>query len=136
MRKITDNKGQTLAILLRNDYVPKQTEFYTEQSYSQQLGIIKYAKGHKIKPHFHNPVERSVIYTQEVLIIRKGVVKAFIYDQNLKLIEEVIMHKGDVILLATGGHGFEMIDDAEMIEVKQGPYNGVMNDKTHFDFNN
>jgi hypothetical protein len=39
---------------------------------------------------------------------------------------------GDVILLAYGGHGFEMLEPTEMIEVKQGPYAGD-NDKTRFE---
>jgi len=36
-----------------------------------------------------------------------------------------------VILLAFGGHGFEMLAPTEMIEVKQGPYAGDA-DKTRF----
>ena len=39
--------------------------------------------------------------------------------------------QGDVILLAFGGHGFEMIEDSEIIEIKQGPYCGEF-DKVRF----
>jgi hypothetical protein len=43
----------------------------------------------------------------------------------------VVLNSGDTILLASGGHGFEMLEDTEMLEIKQGPYSGVTNDKTH-----
>ena len=39
---------------------------------------------------------------------------------------------GDVILLVSGGHDFEMLEDTDMVEVKQGPYSGV-EDKARFE---
>jgi hypothetical protein len=77
-------------------------------------------------------VTREVHYTQEVLFIRKGKVKVNLYDNDLNFICSKVLEKNDVILLASGGHGFEMLEDSEMVEVKQGPYSGVSNDKTHF----
>jgi len=132
--EVVYDKDNTVPIchIIRAAYTPEATEFFTPGSYSQQLGIIKYAKGGYIKPHFHNKVVREVHFTQEVLVIRKGKVKVNLFDHELKPIGEVVLGKGDVILLASGGHGFEMLEDAEMLEVKQGPYNGVSADKTHF----
>lgn len=123
---------QILCIIIRVNYAPEKTEFYTPTTFSQQLGIIKYPKGGVIKSHYHNKVSREVNYTQEVLLIRKGVVKVNLFDNNLNFVQSVELYKGDVILLASGGHGFEILEDAEMVEVKQGPYNGVENDKTAF----
>jgi len=80
----------------------------------------------------HNPVERSVHYTKEVLFIRSGRVRVDFYDDNQGYLESRILEGGDVILLAFGGHGFEMLEPTEMIEVKQGPYAGDA-DKTRFD---
>lgn len=132
--EVVYDKDNTVPIchIIRASYSPSNTEFFTPGSYSQQLGIIKYAKGGYIKPHFHNKVIREVHYTQEVLVIRKGKLKVLLYDHELKHILDVILNTGDVILLASGGHGFEMLEDCEMLEVKQGPYNGVEADKTHF----
>lgn len=132
--EIVYDKDNTVPIchIIRAAYSPATTEFFTPGSYSQQLGIIKYERGGYIKPHFHNKVVREVHYTQEVLVIRKGKVKVNLFDHELKDIGNVILNKGDVILLASGGHGFEMLEDVEMLEVKQGPYNGVAADKTHF----
>ncbi len=45
-----------------------------------------------------------------------------------------ILCSGDIILLSKGGHGFEVLEDIEMIEVKQGPYSGDK-DKTKFNIN-
>ncbi|MBT1704578.1 hypothetical protein [Chryseosolibacter indicus] len=118
--------------IIRGSYQPIRTEFFTPGEYSQQLGLIKYPKGGTIKPHYHNKVTREVHYTQEVLVIRRGKVKVNLFDHALQYIISVILSEGDVILLASGGHGFEMLEDCEMLEVKQGPYNGVEADKTHF----
>ncbi|KIC94635.1 hypothetical protein [Flavihumibacter solisilvae] len=128
------DKDNTIPIchIIRAGYAPENTEFFTPGNYSQQLGIIKYPKGGSIKPHYHNKVVREVHFTQEVLVIRKGKVKVNLFDHELQYITHVVLSRGDVILLASGGHGFEMLEDSEMLEVKQGPYNGVQADKTHF----
>ena len=129
---IKDNHGIPLCHIIRSVYSPKTTEFFTPDNYSQQLGIIKYAKNGTIKPHYHNKVAREVFYTQEVLVIRKGKVKVTLFGtESLNYLTSVILNQGDTILLATGGHGFEMLEDTEMLEIKQGPYNGIENDKTH-----
>jgi hypothetical protein len=130
---IKDSGGVVLCHIIRAVYSPSKTEFYTPENYSQQLGIIKYPSGGNIKPHFHNKVTREVFFTQEVLVIRKGKVKVNLFsNQSLDFVTSVILNEGDTILLASGGHGFEMMEDTEMLEVKQGPYNGVQNDKTIF----
>ena len=129
---IKDETGKVLCHIIRNPYSPSKTEFFTPDTYSQQLGIIKYPKDGKIKPHYHNELVREVFYTQEVLVIRKGKVKVNLFSNgSLEFYSSVILSQGDTILLASGGHGFEMIEDCEMLEIKQGPYNGVTNDKTH-----
>ncbi|HVD61867.1 MAG TPA: hypothetical protein VNC11_13425, partial [Gemmatimonadaceae bacterium] len=88
--------------------------------------------GKTIDPHVHNPVSRNVHYTQEVLFIKRGKIRVDFYDNDRNYIESRILEGGDVILLATGGHGFEVLEEIEMIEVKQGPYFGDQ-DKTRFD---
>jgi hypothetical protein len=130
---IKDTGEVILCHIIRAPYSPSKTEFFTPDNYSQQLGIIKYAAGGNIKPHFHNKVAREVFFTQEVLVIRKGKVKVNLFsNQSLDYVTSVILNQGDTILLASGGHGFEMMEDTEMLEIKQGPYNGVQNDKTIF----
>ncbi|MGV3504259.1 MAG: hypothetical protein ACO1O1_11155 [Adhaeribacter sp.] len=129
---IKDEQGHNLCYIIYAQYSPEATSFFTPAHYSQQLGIIKYSQGGTIKPHYHNKVSREIELTQEVLVIRKGSVKVNLYDKALNFITFRVLNQGDTILLASGGHGFEMLEDAEMLEVKQGPYSGVGEDKTHF----
>ena len=88
-------------------------------------------QGYVIQPHVHNPVAREVQFTKEVLIIRSGKVRVDFYDDDQNYLESRILNQGDIVLLAFGGHGFEMLEASEMIEVKQGPYAGE-GDKTRF----
>ena len=87
--------------------------------------------GYVIPPHVHNPVPREVQFTKEVLFIKSGRVRVDFYDEDQTYLESRVLVTGDVILLAFGGHGFEMLEPTEMIEVKQGPYAGDQ-DKTRF----
>ena len=113
-----------LAILIRKDYKMNGIEFYTDESSSQQLGMMKREKGYKIDPHTHNIVLRNVKMTQEVLFVRSGLVRVDFYDNNKKYLKSINISTGDVILLADGGHGFKFLKESEIIEVKQGPYVG------------
>jgi hypothetical protein len=130
IQNITNN-GTILAVIIRNSFCKPGIHFATPNSFSQQLAYMRHPAGKIIIPHVHNPVLREVHFTQEVLLIRSGKLRVDFYDSTEKYIESVVLLKGDVILLAAGGHGFEVLEDLEMIEVKQGPYAGEM-DKTRF----
>lgn len=125
------NLGRTLAILLRANYQAEGIQFFTPHDFSQQLAYMKRPEGYVIDPHVHNAVSREVQFTQEVLFIKSGKVRVDFYDDDQSYLESRILNQGDVILLAFGGHGFEMLEDSEIIEVKQGPYAGEA-DKTRF----
>jgi hypothetical protein len=124
--------GLTLSIIVRSNYRSEGIEFFTPGDYSQQLGYMNRPAGYVISPHVHNHINRTVTLTQEVLFIKSGKVRVDFYDDNKTYLQSTILEKGDIILLATGGHGFEMLEQSEMIEVKQGPYSGDA-DKTRFD---
>ena len=123
--------GQLLAIIISSEYKKEGIEFFTPGDFSQQLGYMNRPTGYKIDPHIHNHIERKVVLTQEVLFIRSGKVKVNFYNDSKEYLESRVLKQGDVILLASGGHGFEMLESTEMIEVKQGPYCGDA-DKTRF----
>lgn len=128
--EIRDN-GELLAIIVRSTFDEPGIKFFTPSDLSQQLAYMHHPAGKVIDPHVHNPVPREVHYTQEVLFIRRGKVRVDFYDAHQSYLESRILEKGDVILLATGGHGFEVLEELEMLEVKQGPYAGD-HDKTRF----
>lgn len=124
--------GEVLAMILLGDFREPGIHFFTPDTYSQQLAYMRHPQGKKIKPHCHNMVRREVFYTQEVLLIKKGKLRVDFYNDHQEYIESRILVEGDLILLIKGGHGFEMLEEVEMIEVKQGPYVGN-NDKTRFE---
>lgn len=123
--------GKILGVIIRADYQKEGISFFTPDDFSQQLGYMNRPTDYIIAPHVHNLVERKVELTQEVLIVRSGKVRIDFYDDERNYIESRIIQTGDVCLLANGGHGFKVLEQAEMIEVKQGPYCGEM-DKVRF----
>ena len=125
-------KDRLLAIIIKNDYQCQGVEFLTPDEYSQQLACMHHPAGRVIDAHIHNLVHRNVVLTQEVLFIKKGRLRVDFYDDYKDYLESRILNSGDVILLTSGGHGFKVLEEVEMIEVKQGPYSGEM-DKTRFE---
>ncbi len=126
-----EHNGKLFAIIIKNDYSKDGVDFFTPNDFSQQLAYMKHPKGKKIDAHLHNVVKREVSYTKEVLVIRKGKLRVDFYRDDQSYIESHIVEQGDIILLAFGGHGFECLEEVEMIEIKQGPYLGEQ-DKVRF----
>lgn len=129
--KQIEHNGKLLAIIISNDYSKDGVEFFTPNDFSQQLAYMKHPKGKCIDAHTHNVVPREVSYTKEVLVIRKGKLRVDFYEDDQTYIESHIVNQGDIILLAFGGHGFECLEEVEMVEIKQGPYLGEQ-DKVRF----
>jgi mannose-6-phosphate isomerase-like protein (cupin superfamily) len=125
------HNGTILAIIIRNNFSEPGIRFFTPDDFSQQLAYMRHPAGKVIDPHVHNPVPREVTFTQEVLFLRRGSLRVDFFDDDRAYLESCILQAGDVILLAAGGHGFEALEEIEMIEVKQGPYAGEQ-DKTRF----
>ncbi|NJM72939.1 MAG: hypothetical protein HC862_23895 [Scytonema sp. RU_4_4] len=131
MIKQINYKNQLLALIISQKFDKPGIHFFTPNELSQQLAYMRHPKGKVIQPHVHNPVSREVLYTQEVLFLKRGKLRVDFYNNQRKYLESHILEAGDVILLVTGGHGFEVLEEIEMIEVKQGPYVGE-HDKTRF----
>lgn len=131
IEKIINNK-KLLSVIIRSNYKSDGIEFFTPGDFSQQLGYMNRPKNYVISPHVHNAVQRNVQFTQEVLIIKSGKIRVDFYNDDMKYLESRILNEGDIVLLAHGGHGFEMMEDSEIVEIKQGPYAGEM-DKIRFD---
>ena len=130
IEKITYHQ-QLLALIVSHQFNKSGIHFFSPDDLSQQLAYMRHPAGKIIQPHVHNPVPREVEYTQEVLFIKKGRLRVDFYNDHQEYLESRLLEAGDVILLVTGGHGFEVVEEIEMIEVKQGPYVGEK-DKTRF----
>lgn len=120
-----------LAVIIGADYAEQGVHFFTPNEFSQQLGYMRHPVGKIIEPHVHTAVPREVTFTHEVLVIKRGKLRVDFYDDQQRYLESRILRAGDVILLAVGGHGFEVLEETEMVEVKQGPYAGDL-DKRRF----
>ena len=124
-------KETIIAIIIKNDYSCEGVDFITPGDYSQQVAYMHHPTGKVIDAHLHNLVHRNVVMTQEVLFIKKGKLRVDFYDNYEDYLESTVLESGDVILLVSGGHGFTVLEEVEMIEVKQGPYSGDK-DKVRF----
>jgi mannose-6-phosphate isomerase-like protein (cupin superfamily) len=131
IEKIT-SRGEILAIIVRRDFSESGIHFFTPSDFSQQLGYMQHPAGKQIQAHIHTAAPRAVEYTQEILFIRKGKLRVDFYDLEKTYLESRVLEAGDVILLASAGHGFEVLENVEMFEVKQGPYSEHA-DKVRFD---
>ena len=126
------HKNKLIAIIIKSNYSSDKTIFFSPPSFSQQLGYLRHNKGSNIKAHFHKEVRREIILTQEVLFIKKGKIKIDLYTIKKEYITSRELNSGDVAFLCSGGHGFKILKDSEIIEVKQGPYSNREIDKELF----
>ena len=131
MIKNIEFNNEVLAIIISPNYEKKGIEFYTPDEYSQQVGYMNRDKNYVIEPHVHLRQSRNINYTNEVLIVKKGKVKVDFYTDSKEFIKSEIIKTGDLILLIKGGHGFEFLEESQIIEIKQGPYIGEI-DKERF----
>ena len=113
-----------LAIIVPSDYGEPGVNFITADDATLQLGLLNHPKSKIIQPHAHKVRPRDVTVTQEVLFLRKGKLRVDFYDDDERYLESRILEQGDTILLVSGGHGFEVLEDVDIVEVKTGPYLG------------
>jgi mannose-6-phosphate isomerase-like protein (cupin superfamily) len=123
--------NKQLAMVIKSNYSKDGVEFLTDDEASLQMGYMTHKKGAVVEAHIHNPIQRTVTGTPEVLIIKKGKMRLDLYTDDRKYVESTVLEEGDIVLLTSGGHGLKCLDNAEMIEVKQGPYTGS-NDKIRY----
>jgi hypothetical protein len=124
-REWIEKDGKPLAFIIRASVVPDKTTFLTPNEFKQQVGFVVYPKGGEIKRHVHLPLERHLVGTSEVLIVKKGHAEIDIYDDDRQLVATRALRSGDIMLMVGGGHGFRMIEDTVFLEIKQGPYTGI-----------
>lgn len=131
VENVFDNDERLLALIVWDTYKEPGITFFTQPEFSQQLAYMRHPAGKIIDAHIHRKVERSVFYTQETLFIKSGKLRVDFYDDDRVYLTSRVLGAGDVLLLICGGHGFEVLEEVQMIEVKQGPYAGDA-DKTRF----
>lgn len=118
--------NQHIATIIRREYMPDKTTFVSPDSYYQQAGFVVYPKDGVVARHSHLPLQRHLIGTPETLIIRKGCAEVELYALDKSHLGNWVLNEGDIILLVAGGHGFTCREDTVFLEIKQGPYTGLV----------
>jgi hypothetical protein len=127
--RIISPGGIIIAIVVKADYAKNGVNFLSNEDFPLQLGVSCYKQGDKIKPHLHIDKQLLINKIQEIVHLEKGKTNVSLYDINGEELESIELSKGDTIFFIDGGHGFTMLEDTKLIEVKQGPYFGKEKDK-------
>lgn len=127
-----ENNGVELGAIVLSTYHSSGIGFFSNDNDGLQLGYMNRPDNYVIAPHTHNKIKRDVFFTEEILFIRSGMVRVDFYDEKQQYIESHIARSGDIVILKAGGHGFKVIERADIFEVKQGPYLGAQ-DKVRFE---
>lgn len=117
--------GKDLAIVFRAAEVTDKTTFLTPSDWPLQAGFVVHPGGHEIPRHTHRPIERKLTTTSEVICVARGRCAIDFYDSDRTLVTTRELGPGDVMVMFAGGHGFRMLEDTVLFEVKQGPYPGI-----------
>jgi hypothetical protein len=123
--------GRVFSYVIHAGGPPERTTFLTPDDAIQQVGFVVHSAGDEVRRHYHRPIERTITGTPEVLVVRSGRCEMAVYDDEQELVETRELGEGDVMIMVGGGHGFRMLEDTVLIEVKQGPYYGT-DEKTYF----
>ena len=127
------HKKKLFALIVRNNFRKKRgINFFTDKFSTQQFGYMKHKKKHIIKPHLHKKRVTKISHTTEVILILKGKLRVDFYNSSKKYLLSKVIKEKDIIMLVHGGHGFKILNDVEMLEIKQGPYS-LIKDKIKFE---
>ncbi len=125
------NDDELIGMIIKSSFDKEGTSFFSSPEQPQQIAFMRLPTDSHIQPHFHNEIPRNIIFTQETLIIRKGKLRVDFYTLDQAYLESHILEAGDLLFLIAGAHGFKILEELEMYEVKQGPYLGDQ-DKVRF----
>ena len=113
-------KNKLVAIFLGK--FPQGSIPQTDGKEPLQLVTLKHPKGKYLLAHTHKPTPRKTAKMQECIMVRKGEIKVDLYGPDKKMFKKINMKVGDLLILLNGGYGIHILEDAEMIELKNGPF--------------
>jgi len=125
-------KNKLFALIIKETYQKnKGISFFTKNDANQQIGFMNHPKNYQIKPHKHQKRETKIFLTSEVIIVQKGKLRVDFYNDQTKYLFSVVLKKNQIIMLVHGAHGFKVLENVKMLEIKQGPYK-LSKDKIKF----
>jgi hypothetical protein len=119
------SRDNVLCLIVRAELRLGTTTFFTPPEWKQQVGFVVYPAGGEIARHVHRPIERRLVGTSEVVLVQSGRCLLDVYDDERNLVATRELGPGDLMLMVGGGHGFRMLEDTVLLEIKQGPYTGL-----------
>ena len=122
MIETVQDGATVLAYIARAAETPTETRFLTPPECNLQVGHVVYSNGSEIARHIHLPLERNIVGTTEVLIVQQGRCEVDIYAEDRRVVTSRELHPGDIMIAVAGGHGFRVLEDLVLLEIKQGPY--------------
>jgi len=122
---------ELLAVIVPADFREPGVHFFTPKDVGQQLAYVQHKKGVVVDAHVHNKVERIIRLTSETVFVKRGRLRIDFYAGDHEYLLSRVLEAGSTVLQVSGGHGFKVLDEAELIVVKQGPY-ASERDKTRF----
>lgn len=105
--------------------IPKGSVPVTADQEPLQMVTLKHPSGAYLKAHTHMPKKRITAKLQECLIVKKGAAQIDLYapsGKKYKKFKTLTITQGQIFILMNGGYGIRITKDAELIEVKNGPF--------------
>ena len=128
--KIKSLSGELVAIVSRLNDITEKRNFYTENDAEMQFASFSLPKGENIKRYKHDKQERTVYSTSEGIVVLQGCIEVILYEaETEKFLEKVKLDPGDSIVMLSGGHEINLVDDSKFVEFKQGPYDEDLDKK-------
>lgn len=131
IKKVFHKKNLIALIINEKEFLKNGVNFLTPNSFSLQLGFMGHKKNHIIKPHTHLKFLRKITNTMEILFVKKGILRVDFYSKHKQYLFSHLVKKNNIIVLIEGSHGFKMLKNCFLIEVKQGPFSPNL-DKVRF----
>jgi hypothetical protein len=79
MNELIKYKKKILALIITHKKNKNKINFYTPNSFTEQVGFIEHKKNTYIKPHTHTRFLRKIYKTSEVLFVKKGKIRVDFY---------------------------------------------------------
>lgn len=89
--------NELIAFVIKRDYTKEGITFFTDDEFPEQIAYMSHKKDTVVMAHVHNKIERKILVTQEVLILKKGKIRLDLYNENKEYIESYIAEAGDII---------------------------------------
>ena len=130
IQKFFHNK-KVYAEIIRGNMKSSKTRFFSDPKSSFQFGFVAHKKGYSEDPHYHNKILRKINDLQQVLFVQKGKIEVKFYNKKKKIIKNILIKKGDAINIVQGIHSIKILENAQCITVKQGPFISHKMDKVN-----